>query len=159
MNQEQKPQSPKDPMQATDITTIARALDHYSMLLGRQFGPLSRPQRRFLLVLAGRDPASEPLRVSDLADYIGLSAAGATRMLDTLAGLGYLTRHRPTHADQRQVYVQLTPAGAQAIQAANEVLEQRLGSMLLRLTAAERATLAELLHKLVHAENEATTRE
>jgi DNA-binding MarR family transcriptional regulator len=159
MKQQQRPQPAIDPMQATDTTTVARALDQCSMLLGRQFGPLSRPQRRFLLVLAERDPASEPLRVSDLADYIGLSAAGATRMLDTLAGLGYLTRHRPTHADQRQVYIELTPAGVQAIQEANQVLEQRLGSMLLRLTATEQATLAKLLYKLVHTENEVTKQE
>jgi len=159
MDQEQPPQSFTSHSDATDITTIARALDHCSMLLGRQFGPLSRPQRRLLLVLADRDPSSEPLRVSDLADHLGLSAAGATRMLDTLEGSGYLTRYRPSHTDQRQVYVQLTQAGIQALQTANEVLEQRLSSMMLRLTESERTTLASLLHKLVHAGNAAMTQE
>ncbi len=159
MDQEQLPQSSTSHMDATDITTIARALDHCSMLLGRQFGLLSRPQRRLLLVLADRDPSSEPLRVSDLANRLGLSAAGATRMLDTLEGPGYLTRYRPSHADQRQVYVQLTPAGMEALQKANEVLEQRLSGMMLGLTATERTTLARLLHKLVHAGNGAMTEE
>jgi DNA-binding MarR family transcriptional regulator len=159
MDQEQPPRSSTSHTDATDITTIARALDHCSMLLGRQFGLLSRPQRRLLLVLADRDPSSEPLRVSDLADHLGLSAAGATRMLDTLEGLGYLTRYRPSHTDQRQVYVQLTPTGMEALQRANEVLEQRLSEMVLRLTATERTTLARLLHKLAHAANAAMTQE
>jgi len=154
MYQEQRTSSSTDTTQASDITTIAQALDHFSTLLGRQFGPLSRPQRRLLLLLTNCDPASEPLRVSDLAEHLGLSVAGATRMLDTLEGLGYVNRHRPTHTDQRQVFVKLTPAGKQAIQTANEILEQRLGNLLLRLTATERASLAELLNKLVHPEDE-----
>ncbi len=137
----------------SETTIIVHALDQWSMLLGRQFGPLSRPQRRMLLALAHHSEEG-PMRVSELADHLGLSAAGATRMLDTLEGLGYLTRFRARQVDQRQVYVQLTPAGEQALAAANQVILQRVRDMVERLTSTERATLAVLLRKLVDPEQE-----
>jgi DNA-binding MarR family transcriptional regulator len=138
----------------SETTIIVHALDQWSMLLGRQFGPLSRPQRRMLLALAHRSEEEGPMRVSELADHLGLSAAGATRMLDTLEGLGYLMRFRARQVDQRQVYVQLTPAGEQALAAANQVILQRVRDMVERLTSTERATLAVLLHKLIDPEQE-----
>src|SRR5689334_15986146 len=73
-----------------ETATIASGLDACYSQLGRQFGPLSRPQRRMLRLL-NRDRA---VRVSDLGEQLGLTTAGTTRMLDKLESLGYATRSR-----------------------------------------------------------------
>jgi MarR family transcriptional regulator, organic hydroperoxide resistance regulator len=125
------------------------------MNLGRQYGPLSRPQRRTLLVLAEAQTKDAPMRVSELADMLKLSVAGTTRMLDTLEGLGYLVRFRTPQADQRQVYVRLTDEGAQALVEANKIITQRVEAMLEKLTSAERVELAVLLRKFVQEPDDA----
>lgn len=127
---------------------IARGLDRWWGSLGREFGPLSRPQRRTLHALADREAAGQATRVGDLAATLGLTTAGATRMLDTLEGLGYATRYRPTDADQRQVHVALTPAGRAALAEADRAFNDRVAASLTPLTDAERQTLAALLARL-----------
>jgi DNA-binding MarR family transcriptional regulator len=127
-----------------EVVAIAQALDHWYTGLGRQFGPLSRPQRRMLRLLA----AETATRVGDLAERLGLTTAGATRMLDTLEALGYARRFRAPHTDQRQVYVALTPEGERALQQADQVFFERVRARVQGLSAAERATLARLLQKM-----------
>ncbi len=61
----------------------------------------------------------EIMRVGDLAEPLGLTTAGITRMLDTLEGFGYITRSRTPNTDQREVYVTITDGGTEALQAAN----------------------------------------
>jgi DNA-binding MarR family transcriptional regulator len=132
-----------------DVVTIAQALERWNTYLGRQFGPLSRPQRRTLQLLADRRGQQEMVRVGDLAEPLGLTTAGITRMLDTLEGLGHITRSRTPNTDQREVYVTLTDAGAQALQDADEVLLGRVQTLVERLDDRERAELVLLLQKLV----------
>jgi len=128
------------------IAEIAHALDDWYSGLGRQYGPLSRPQRRMLRLVA----AGPSLRVGDLAEGLGLTTAGATRMLDTLESLGYATRARGAqHTDQRQVYVSLTAEGAEALRAADAVYLARVSTLTQRLTTDERAQLASLLQTMV----------
>ena len=62
------------------LRLIAERLDALSLELGREFGPLSRSKRRALRLLAN----VPSMRVSDLAEQLGLTTAGATRMLDNL---------------------------------------------------------------------------
>lgn len=134
----------RDEADGNDFTTIARALDDWYTLLGRQFGPLSRPQRRMLRLLS----LEKAVRVGDLAEALGLTTAGATRMLDKLTGLGYALRSRDPSSDQRQVYVRLTETGQQALDAADAIFLKRVQETLSALSEAERATLAGLLHKM-----------
>src|SRR5579863_5353862 len=116
----------------TIIAEIAHALDDWYSELGRQYGPLSRPQRRMLRLVA----AGPSLRVGDLAEGLGLTTAGATRMLDTLESLGYATRARGAqNTDQRQVYVSLTAEGAEALRAADAVYVARVATLAERLNA------------------------
>ncbi len=129
---------------ATEMATIAHALDEWNNQLGRQFGPLSRPQRRMLRLLN----TEATVRVGDLGELLGLTTAGTTRMLDKLEALGYATRSRTAQHDQRQVYVALTPAGAAALQEAEQVFLERMRITLSVLNASERATLANLLQAL-----------
>lgn len=51
--------------------------------------------------------------------------------------------------DKREVYVTMTDAGAQALQAANEVLLERVQVVVEQLDAREREDLVMLLQKLV----------
>ncbi len=127
-----------------DVAEIASILDAWHTSLGRQFGPLSRPQRRVLRLL--RDGAS--LRVGELADQLGVTTAGTTRMLDKLEELGYVIRSRTSNSDQRQVYVSLSPAGKKALEAADDVYLERVRLSLSGLTETERAILEQLLRKL-----------
>ena len=148
MNEEQ-PQSgraAREDEQALDETAgIAHALDTLYARLGRQFGPLSRPQRRMLRLLS----TDTPVRVGDLGEQLGLTTAGTTRMLDKLESLGYAARSRSERADQRQVYVTLTPQGASALQEAEGVFLERMRALLNKnLDPAQRATLARLLQAL-----------
>ena len=125
-----------------DAVAIAYALDEWYTLLGRQFGPLSRPQRRMLHLL----DEQKGIRVSEIAEALGLTTAGTTRMLDKLESLGYARRARVAQSDQRQVYVTLTQVGKQALQMADMVFLERVQGTLRVLDEGERATLAYLLH-------------
>ncbi len=127
-----------------DSAAIALALDDWYTLLGRQFGPLSRPQRRTLRLL----DLERGVRVGDLGEALGLTTAGTTRMLDKLEALGYAARTRDQTSDQRQVYVTLTSAGKQALDSAEAIFLARVESTLNALNETERATLAHLLRTL-----------
>ena len=127
---------------------IARDLDRWWNSLGREFGPLSRPQRRVLRTLADREAAGQATRVGDLATLLRLTTAGATRMLDTLEGLGYVRRYRASGADQRQVYIALAPPGVAALAEADRAFYQQVRASLAALGESERRTLADLLARL-----------
>lgn len=123
---------------------IAHALDEWYSRLGRQFGPVTRPQRRMLHLLR----VDTMVRVGDLGEQLGLTTAGTTRMLDKLEAMGYAARSRTAQHDQRQVYVTLTPAGALALREAEAVYLERMQALLSSLGPAERAALAQLLRAL-----------
>jgi DNA-binding MarR family transcriptional regulator len=133
-----------DLQETTVDARLAHALDDWYVRIGRQFGPLTRSQRRILRLIAD----ASGLRVGDVAERHGLTTAGATRMVDKLEALGYARRYRAPREDQRHVRVALTPAGAEALRDADRVFVQAVGATLATLTAAERATLADLLHKI-----------
>ena len=124
-----------------EIVSIAYALDEWYTQLGRQFGPLSRPQRRMLRLLR----VDSPVRVGDLGVELGLTTAGTTRMLDKLEAMGYAKRSRTEQHDQRQVYVSLTLPGAIALRDAEGVFQERIEATLKKLSPDERSTLARLL--------------
>lgn len=127
-----------------EVAAIAHALDVWYTRLGRQFGPLTRPQRRMLRLLR----VDTMVRVGDLGEQLGLTTAGTTRMLDKLEAMGYAARSRTAQHDQRQVYVTLTPAGVLALQEAERVFLSRVQDCLSNLSPTERATLAHLLRAL-----------
>jgi DNA-binding MarR family transcriptional regulator len=134
---------------SAEIDAIARALDACYARVGRQFGPLSRPQRRMLHLLAREDQ----VRVSDLATQLGLTTAGSTRMLDTLESLGYAGRKRRPDTDQRQVYVSLTPAGKEALRQADLVFLGRVAGLVEGLSPADRGELVRLLSEITYESN------
>lgn len=127
---------------------IARGLDRWWGSLGREFGPLSRPQRRALRTLADREASGSLTRVGDLATLLQFTTAGATRMLDTLEALGYAERYRARDTDQRQVYIALTVTGRAALDLADRAFTERVVASLAPLSEHDRQTLAALLTRL-----------
>jgi DNA-binding MarR family transcriptional regulator len=127
-----------------EIAAIAHGLDRWSNSLGRQYGPLSRPQRQILSRLS----TETGMRVGDLSELSGLTTAGTTRMLDKLESFGYASRSRSAANDQRQVYVILTATGEQALRESEEVLLERVRSSLHALNATERVALIHILERI-----------
>lgn len=129
------------------VSQLAQALDVWYTRLGRTYGPLSRPQRRMLRFVE----QAERLRVGDLAERLGLTMAGATRMLDRLEEQGYLRRARATagHGDKREVYVSLTEAGRSALQAADAVFEEHVRASIQHLPPEQVLQLTGLLQQVL----------
>jgi DNA-binding MarR family transcriptional regulator len=71
-----------------------------------------------------------------------------TNRIDRLESRG-LVRRRPDPADARSVRVQLTAAGRRRVDAALKDLVDREDAILGSLNATERATLADLLRRVV----------
>lgn len=132
---------------------IARALDGWDLRLGRQYGPLSRPQRRVLRLIAELERA----RVGDIAARLDLTTAGATRMVDRLeeAGLARRERARAGEGDQREVRLVLTTTGAAALDVANQAYSAAVAERLAALAPADRLRLAELLESGLAPESDA----
>ena len=60
----------------SDAVAIAYALDEWYTLLGRQFGPLSRPQRRMLRLL----DEQKGVRVGEIAEALGRAGIEVTQI-------------------------------------------------------------------------------
>lgn len=135
-----------------DVSLLAQALDIWYTRLGRVYGPLSRPQRRMLHLIK----QAQSTRVGALAERLGLTMAGATRMLDRLEEQGYLVRTRavPGQGDKREVYISLTDAGQAALQAADTVFEQHVRASITHLTAEQVGQLTVLLRLVTQPPDE-----
>jgi DNA-binding MarR family transcriptional regulator len=131
-----------------DALMLARLLEAWSARLGRQYGPLTRPQRRCMRLLAN----GEPVRVGDLAQRLEITMAGATRMVDRLEALGYAHRLRAQREDQREVLVTWTPAGEAALVAADAAYVEHVRATAAVLSTDERATLIALLSQIASGE-------
>ena len=101
----------------TDAEAFLSAFDAFAQAVRRARGASAGPPQALTLSQYGllelmreRDSA----RVRDLAEHAGVSAATATRILDTLERRG-LVRRRQTREDRRGVSVTLTEPGRQAL--------------------------------------------
>lgn len=91
-----------------------------------------------------------PQRPTPLAAVLGLSAAGMTRLVDTLANAGLVTR-TPDPADARATLLALTAKGTAAaavLHAEGDRLSERL---LAGWTDEERTTFTTLIHRYADA--------
>jgi DNA-binding MarR family transcriptional regulator len=94
---------------------------------------------------------------SQLGETLHLDKNNCVILLNELEDPGYVERLRdPT--DRRRHLVAITPAGAKALETAEEKLETLEEEGLRRLTPDERAKLAELLRKAIGADDPAADR-
>lgn len=75
---------------------------------------------RWYDVLVNLEEAEHPVRMNELANRILASKSGLTRVIDRMEEAGLVERQRPRE-DRRAIEVAMTPAGAQALQAARLV--------------------------------------
>lgn len=81
-------------------------------------------------------------KASDVARYIGISAAGATDLLDRLEARK-LIRRVPDPVDRRAVMIRLTPAGERLLVQCHAEKDAELEFLDAAMTPRERAALAE----------------
>jgi DNA-binding MarR family transcriptional regulator len=89
------------------------------------------------------------LRMLDLAERLGVSPGGLTRIIDRLARRGWVQRHRPED-NRREVYVTLTSVGKTARRTAQLVYSQVIESTVAALLdEQELAALSQITRKLL----------
>ena len=88
--------------------------------------------------------------VTELADFLGVTASTMSLNLKRLEGAGLVLRTRDPD-DARVMNVLLTPAGAEARDRAQTIDPQRVAAMLDRLRPEERRGAAETLARLADA--------
>jgi MarR family transcriptional regulator, 2-MHQ and catechol-resistance regulon repressor len=98
-----------------------------------------------------------PLTPSQLGERVGLTRGSITSAVDRLGARGLLTRE-PNSADARSSLIQLTPAGAQVIEAAWKSHSDDVDRVLSEaLIAEEMAVLFKLLGRVRRAANSLTS--
>ncbi|MET0800423.1 MAG: MarR family transcriptional regulator [Actinomycetota bacterium] len=114
--------------------------------VNKDLGPLgvSWSQGRGLRTLARH---GEPMRMSELAERLGIARRSATSVVDELVERGLVTRRRDPH-DRRAVSVEVAPAGWSLL----DELDHRRRAAASRLTSVlsrpELITLRDLLRRL-----------
>jgi DNA-binding MarR family transcriptional regulator len=136
-------------------TETAQILDGLSALtreLTRASGgpddgpPMTSTQRLALFETAVRGP----VRLSELAERMGITAPTASRAVDGLVELGLLER-RPDPDDRRAVRIDLTRPGRKRVEERQSRAAAALEPIVAALSAQDRAQLAALLTRLADA--------
>ena len=108
---------------------------------------LSLTQLRVLAILRGRQ-----LRMTDLADHLGLEKSTLSGLVDRAEKRGLLARN-PSETDGRAVMVGLTRAGAELAARGGGQVRAQLAASVGGLTTAESLRLQTLLEKLLEGPN------
>jgi DNA-binding MarR family transcriptional regulator len=101
---------------------------------------LTFTQLRGLSVLARR----QPLRMSDLAEALGMTAASASALIDRMVQRGFVTR-RSDPDDRRTVLVELSRRGQRILDIMERGSSDHFTRMIEKMTASERDALATTL--------------
>ena len=94
---------------------------------------------------------------SDLADHIGITRPGTSRLLRAMRR-GGLIRIVPDNADGRSRRIELTAAGLTKLALCRPIVDENDRHFSSKLTARDRAALDRALEKLLHGENIAPDR-
>jgi DNA-binding MarR family transcriptional regulator len=135
----------------TELRRIFSELERVSAQLAAAVN--QRLQREAGLPLVMFEPmsvisGSDICRVYELAAQLGVSAGGASKLVDRLEASGYCRRY-PNPGDRRSSLLKLTPAGTALLATAEQIVETGLNDVLGRcLSEAEINQLAAILHHL-----------
>jgi DNA-binding MarR family transcriptional regulator len=94
------------------------------------------PQFRLLVVLDTRGP----LKLSALAEHLGVNPSTATRMVDRLIAVGMVARDI-NPASRREVVVRLTGAGSRLVRQVTEQRRSEISGIVARMPARSRQGL------------------
>lgn len=92
----------------------------------------------------------EPCTMSDLKRGLDVTTGAITGLIDRLEKLGLVER-RPSLDDRRVIYLDLTSAGQDTVNAIWEAWERRLEGWLSRVPDAQRSQLEPVIRALVEA--------
>ena len=125
---------------------IAAAARRIRTTANQQLGPLDVTwgQLRALRTLARSEG---PVRMSALADRLGIARRSATSVVDDLVARRLVERH-PTSTDRRAVEVAVTPAGDRLLDQLRARRHETAGELTAGLSPLELATLRDLLARL-----------
>ncbi len=87
--------------------------------------------------------------IDDLRHAVGLTSSGAVRLVDRLVAQGYV--ERGAGSDRRAVALSLTASGRRAARKVRAARADAIDHVLSPLTNRERAALADIVEKLLHA--------
>jgi DNA-binding MarR family transcriptional regulator len=140
------------PPSSNDTRQILEGLSAVTRLLARASGgpaegpPMTSTQRLALFETA----MGGPLRLSELAERMGITAPTASRAVDGLVELGLLER-LPDPADRRAVRIDMTEPGRKDVEGRKARAAAALEPAVAALSAQDRARLAALLARLADA--------
>jgi DNA-binding MarR family transcriptional regulator len=100
-----------------------------------------------LRVLRTLDHADHALRLSELANQLGIVPRSATTVVDDLEAAGLVAR-KPDPDDRRATLVDLTPAGIKLLTTIRRHRRDAMVSLIERLDTAEQSDLLRLLTRL-----------
>ena len=100
-----------------------------------------------LRVLRTLDNADRALRLSELANQLGIVPRSATSVVDDLEAAGLVAR-KPDPDDRRATLVNLTPAGTKVLATIRRHRRDAMVSLIERLEPSEQADLLRLLTHL-----------
>ena len=102
------------------------------------------PPRFSALQIISRNP---DLKLTDLAQILGIARSGAVLLVDALEAMGLVNRV-PSHTDRRAFGLALTDAGKQTLKDATAAVCAHDARIAAALSADERASLRNMLEKL-----------
>lgn len=95
--------------------------------------------------------ADAPLRMSEIASRLVLSPGGATKVIDRLEKMGYVTRSPDPH-DRRATVVEITAAGREAMTRNREIIDTGLRAVWAdHVTDEEAQLIVEVMDRVAHA--------
>ncbi|WP_122261226.1 MarR family winged helix-turn-helix transcriptional regulator [Ornithinimicrobium cerasi] len=152
--------SSSPPPDATEVDLLLRLARRWRSLgLQEAAGhALSPHQERALLALArlsrrmaeDADDDGGGVRVSHLADHLGIAPRSATEVADALEAAGLLSRS-PDPTDRRAVLLALTPEGRHTVGRVRDRRRAAADAAVSALSPADRAELRRLLQELLEA--------
>lgn len=125
---------------------MTRVLAATNQVVGRDLAnyDLSPQAARALVTLMARGP----IRVSLLAELVGLEPTGLSHLMRTLDQRGLLRRERDS-ADHRSVLVMLTPTGRTLARRCADIQSRRQNALLRQFSADETNRIRTLLYKMI----------
>ena len=95
--------------------------------------------------------AEEPLRMSDIASRLVLSPGGATKVIDRLEKMGYVTRSPDPH-DRRATVIAITPSGHEAMVRNREIIDTGLRAVWAdHVTDEEAQLIVDVMDRVAHS--------
>jgi DNA-binding MarR family transcriptional regulator len=133
----------KPPTPSTDAERLAFVVGRLNRRMQSATGGMSYALLSAMAVTAKHGP----LRLSDLAQFEGVSAPSMTRTVSELASRGYLVRH-PDPADGRAALIAATDSGMAAVLDARAARARLIAELLAGLDEVDAASITAALPAL-----------